>query len=290
MEIRFVPGEEIDTLKWNSCVHYATNGNIYGYRWFLDGITRDWDALVEGDYESVFPLPWRKTLWRNKQLDHPDLIRELGIFSIHVLSGARVKAFLDAIPEECGRGTLHLNEMIRSVDHQGISWSEKDNYQILLANDYEEIAGNYTPQGLKLLSLAAEKHAYMPVSNLKPERIADYFLEQGKSSKQRIRQFHALQRLMYNALHRGWGFAMGVVDASESLLAADFFFNSHGKVVSALGPQRSDRCETGALPLLYDTLIRSQAGRPAILDLNGNKQLGELLGAQQNSYPVVRLG
>ena len=56
MEIRFVKKEDIDKIKWNSCVHYAINGNIFGYMWFLDSVSKEWDALVEGDYESVLPL------------------------------------------------------------------------------------------------------------------------------------------------------------------------------------------------------------------------------------------
>ena len=289
MEIRFVPGEAIETIKWNSCVHYATNGNIFGYRWYLDAVTRDWDALVEGDYESVLPLPWRSNWLGKKQLAQPMLVRELGIFSVHVLSIARTKAFLEAIPPEFRSGSLHFNELIRGPAHDRVSWTEGANFQLLLADPYEKISDQYSAQAWTLLA-EAEKRGYMTVSSVKPERLAAYFLEQGSANKVRTRQFHALQRLMYNALHRGWGFSMGVVDKNQSLVAADFFFNSHGKVVSALGSQAKRIGDSGALVLLYDNLIRSQAGRPAILDLNGNEALGELLGAQRNSFPVLNLG
>ena len=288
MEIRFVPGDAIDTLKWNSCVHYATNGNIFGYRWYLDAVTRDWDALVEGDYESVLPLPWRKTWLGRKELVQPMLIRELGIFSIHVLSAARIAAFLEAVPKDFGAGQLHFNELIRSTTHQRFAWSEQANFQLLLAEPYETIADQYSSRLWSVLA-EAEKKGYMPVTSIKPERVAAYFLGQGAANKARTREFHGLQRLMYNALHRGWGFSMGVVDQHQNLLAADFFFNSHGKVISGLGKQPPAVCTSGALPLLYDNLIRSQAGRPAILDLNGNEPLSDLLGAQRNTYPVVSI-
>lgn len=58
MEIKFVFREEIDKVKWNSCVYYVINGNIFGYMWYLDYIVKDWDVLVEGDYELVFFLVW----------------------------------------------------------------------------------------------------------------------------------------------------------------------------------------------------------------------------------------
>ncbi len=57
MDVRFVPREEIDKVKWNSCVHYANNGNIFGYVWYLDQVAREWDALIEGDYYTYIGLP-----------------------------------------------------------------------------------------------------------------------------------------------------------------------------------------------------------------------------------------
>ena len=93
MEIRFIEGKDIDKVKWNSCIHYATNGNIFAYKWFLDYVAKDWHALVEGDYESVFPLVWKKGLLGKDELYQPSLMRELGIYSINVLSRARVQRF-----------------------------------------------------------------------------------------------------------------------------------------------------------------------------------------------------
>ncbi len=69
MNIRFVPQEDIDKTKWNSCVHYAINGNIFGYMWYLNNVAKKWDALVEEDYESVFPLIWRYKYLNIKVID-----------------------------------------------------------------------------------------------------------------------------------------------------------------------------------------------------------------------------
>ena len=35
MDIHLVRREDIDKQLYNSCVHYATNGSIYGYDWYL---------------------------------------------------------------------------------------------------------------------------------------------------------------------------------------------------------------------------------------------------------------
>jgi len=54
---RIVPFAEIEKNKWNGTIHYAINGNIFGYYWFLKAVIGEWDAIVEEDYQSVMPIP-----------------------------------------------------------------------------------------------------------------------------------------------------------------------------------------------------------------------------------------
>ena len=128
MNIQYLKREEIDKVKWNSCVHYATNGNIFGYMWYLDFVGKDWDALIEGDYESVFPLVWRDGIFGKKELYQPPLMRELGVYSINVLSQARVRKFLEAIPEEFNKVDIILNEQNSLPEKEGYRKKELLNH------------------------------------------------------------------------------------------------------------------------------------------------------------------
>ncbi len=58
--IKYVSHEVIDREKWDKCIDNSTNGLVYAYSWYLDLICDEWNALIENDYESVFPLPFRK--------------------------------------------------------------------------------------------------------------------------------------------------------------------------------------------------------------------------------------
>ena len=76
------------------------------------------------------------------------------------------------------------------------------------------------------------------------------------------------------------------MDRDQNLYAVNFFIYSHGKVLS-LAPVESPRGrEIGALPYLFNALIRSHAGRPLILDFNarGRDELAEQFGAQPNAF------
>lgn len=287
MEIRWLARQEIDKVKWNSCIHYANNGNVFGYLWYLDHVAKEWDALVEGDYESVFPLVWRKHWLRGKELYQPAWMRELGLYSIHVLSTARQKAFLEAIPPEYGQVDIALNEQNLSPAVEPFRLETRSNFQLLLDRPYEEIAEGFS-RDLFLTLERAERSGLRSTSGLSPERIAEFYRRNGQG-KQRESRSHALLRIMYNALHRGWGFSTGVTDENGELLAVDFFLYSHSKAVS-LTPVCSARgLDLGAPEHLCHAIVRSHAGRPLILDFNtADGRVPRAFGAQENEFYHLR--
>ncbi|MEZ4994526.1 MAG: hypothetical protein R2824_29160 [Saprospiraceae bacterium] len=285
MDIRFVPREEIDKVKFNSCVHYATNGNIFGYIWYLDYVAKDWDALVEGDYESVFPLVWRTNTLGKKELYQPDLMRELGIFSIHVLSAKRLQAFIEAIPDEYTRIDIRLNEQNFPIKDVPYELEEVDNFQLLLTSTYEELQSKFQPELIQALTIA-EAADLLPTTSVKPEQIAKLYRQYTTRKSGLDRNYHALQRIMYNALHRGWGFASGVQNRAGELLAANFYIYSHKKVMSLVPVQSPEGKKVEALFYLFDMLLRSHAGRPLILDFNvdGDARLAQAFGGERTAY------
>lgn len=289
MEIRLVRQDEIDKVKWNSCVHYASNGNIFGYKWYLDHVAKDWDGLVEGDYESVFPLVWRKGLWGGKVLYQPDLMRELGIYTINAPSPARIKAFLAAIPEEYKQIDIVLNEQNHYPDVPSFKTSIQTNHQLLLARPFEELEKEFAPEVEKEVAKAREAGVILD-ANIKPEAIADFYKQHTLDRKGKERNFHTIQRIMYNVLHRGWGFASAARSKEGALLAANFFIYSHNTMMSLLPLESPAGRELGALTFLFHMLIRTQANKPLILDFNTMEAdaLSQSFGAQSNPYLRVQ--
>lgn len=291
MNIRLVKGSEIDKVKWNSCVHYASNGNIFGYMWFLDHVAKDWVGLVEGDYESVFPLVWRDNFWGKKSLYQPELMRELGVYSINMSSQKRVHAFLEAIPDEYKKVDIALNEQNRLPAETGFRVTEKYNHQLLLNRPFEEIEKGFS-EAVKAQLNVAEEEGLLPVSNLKPEKIAAFYRKYTPIKKGLDHNFHALQRIMYNVLHRGWGFAAGITDREGALLAVNFFIYSHKKVMSLVPVSSPEGEKKGALAYLFDFFLHGHANRPLILDFNTTQtdNLALDFGAKANPFYQVKRG
>ncbi len=267
MEVRFIKGADIDRNKWNSCVYYAGNGNIFGYKWYLDNVVKEWDAIVEGDYESVLPLISKPGSWisKSKLYSHP-LLRSIGIYSVHVLSEKRIITILDAIPKQLSRGVINFNEGLK-LPPKSI-WKSKQkhtNAMILLRESYESISGGYDNFLEQQLERARLKNL-IAVNNLKPEVLVDLY--RAHDPNWQDVHYHTYLRIMYNALHRGWGFLSGVKTTNGELQAANFFTISNQRVMSLLPVETNEGKKNGALAMLFDTCIRIQAGKSFVLDFN----------------------
>ena len=286
MEIRHIQHAEIDKVKWNSCVHYATNGNIFGYKWYLDTIAKEWDALVEGDYESVLPLFVTE---HDHVLEQPTLLREAGIYSINLVSPKRAESFIEAIPERYAAIRIQLNEGIKIPEDKGFKLERLANHQMILIEPYENIAQKFAPAIRSKLKKEYRKQL-LPASNVKPEKIAELFKDTSIASPANETAFHAYQRIMYNALHRGWGATFGVTDKNKNLLSAAFFIYSQGRVMQLVAATTAEGKQLGAYEYLMDNFLRNHAGRPMVLDYNSPDEYYRQYGARPNTFLQLQKG
>jgi len=285
MDIRFVSGADIDKNKWNSCIYYAGNGNIFGYHWYLTNVVKEWDALVEGDYESVLPLiSTEASFFKKSKLYTHHLLRSTGLYSVHVLSEKRINSFFEAIPKKYQRGKININEGIKISDK--CLWKTSYEFQnglLLLKESYDKISEAYSPTLLQKLERANIAQLYT-VNNLKPEILVDFYKANNSNFKES--HYHAYLRVMYNALHRGWGVLSGVKNPNGELLAANFFMISNQRFMSLLPVVSPKGNQQGALEYLFDMSVRIQAEKPMILDFNLYKfnALAQNFGAVKSPF------
>ena len=55
-KINLIRRNNIDISKWNTCIERSINRRIYACSWYLDMVSNNWEAVVYGDYELVFPV------------------------------------------------------------------------------------------------------------------------------------------------------------------------------------------------------------------------------------------
>lgn len=146
MEIKYIKNKDINRVRYDNSLKRSFNANVFAYSWFLDMVCNDWDLLVEGDYETVCPLPLQKKLGI-LTVKQPPRAPFLGVFSSKHLPAEKVIRFLKTIPYHNVTLTLnHLNR-IQESRQKGI---RKVPVLDMIA-PYEKIIERYSEQAKKIL-------------------------------------------------------------------------------------------------------------------------------------------
>jgi hypothetical protein len=108
LNISYIQHEQIDKIKWNNCIANASNSLIYGYSYFLDAISENWDALIMGDYEAVMPLTWNEK-FGICYLRQPAFTQQLGIFGNFIFDKQVTNLFVSKALEKFSFAEINLN-------------------------------------------------------------------------------------------------------------------------------------------------------------------------------------
>lgn len=273
MEIKLLKRDEIDEPKWNGCVHYASNSKIYGYTWYLDNVSSgEWMGLVEGDYQSVFPLVWNDKMFKIKQLYQPLLCQQLGVFSVNLLSKERLAKFLEAIPAEFKYWDIWLNDGNKNIlKLEEYKVVQKQNYHLYLNKPYEELYKAYSKNTKRNIKKATQEGLSL-TSNLKPETFvaAVKKAQEAKGIQHPEALYHAAHRIIWNSLHRGKGVITAAYDTHKNLCAASFLMFDGAAIIVLLNVTTTFGKEVGAMAYLLDALIKREAGGIKYLDFEGS--------------------
>ncbi len=287
--IRFIRHTEIDREKWDRCIDTAINGRIYAYSFYLDHMARNWDALVQDDYDYVMPLPWNRK-FGIRYVYQPFLTAQLGVFG-RQQPGPLTAEFIHSIPPAFKLIELSLNSH-NLDDAPGEISARRNNYILPLQHSYDEIRKNYSENTRRNIKKAADAGCLLR-KNISAEQVIQLALSQIRETSKHIsdnlRRFKTLYRELTN---RNMTAAYGVVQ-NESLLASCIFFFSHRRAYYILVGNHPESRYTGASHALIDAFIKENAGKDLTLDFEGSDLPGlaafyQGFGAVNEPYPFLK--
>jgi hypothetical protein len=267
--IRYIERNHIDEDKWNACISKAFNGNLYGYSWFLDIVGEHWDALVENDYERVFPLVFKKKLgiaW----IYQPFFTQQLGLYSTTKLDDLSLSEFITAIPSAFKQIVINLNTLNKAETGKFKLFPQL-NHELDLIHDYDKIREGYSENLVRNIK-KAEKAGLTLSKNIKPDDIIDLFrLNRGKDiTHLHDKDYIRIKRIAYTCMYKGLANIQGVYDTQNQLVAGAFFIRSNNKAIFLFSGLCDEGRKHGAMPFLIDSFIRSHAGQHLTFDFDGS--------------------
>lgn len=267
--IRFLKRNEIDSLKWDACIAKSSDEQAFYYTWYLDTCCETWGALVEGNYETVFPFAYKSKLGI-EYVHQAFFIRHFGVISIHAIDEKKRIEFLQSIPKEFKYLDFCLHENHQSVP-DGIKSASKIYQKLSLRPSYETLRKSYHENLLRNLK-KAEKKSLTIQENFAPEKLVAAFKEHQKKAAEKFSDadYRALFNLMQAATRQTIGTCWAVCDQERTVLAAAFFIKTKHRQLYLKGFSSPEGRKHGAMHFLFDQFIRKNASQDIDLDFGGS--------------------
>jgi hypothetical protein len=287
--LQYLRRTEVDTVKWDQCIHQAPNGLIYAFSFYLDHMAPDWSALVLGDYEAVMPLPLR-TKWGVQYVYRPALVASLGVFG-QSLTKELVQQFIQAIPasikliDTClNAGNIFSNPPEFSKLHS--------NYILLLQLPYEQLYSGYRDNIKRNIKRAQKLNNRYSTDVAVEEVIQLARMQPDRTSHVTDTDYDNFTRL-YQFLHQQKkAIACGVYTPANELVASCVYFFSHNRAYYIFVGNHPNGRTQGASHFLIDRFIHDHAGTGLLLDFEGGDFSNlaffySSFGAQLEIYPAL---
>jgi len=289
--IKYLSHKEIDKTQWDASITQALNGLIYPYSFYLDAMSKHWDALVLNDYEAVMPLTWNRK-YRFYYLYQPAFAASLGVFGKN-LNKELIDDFIRSIPSKFKLIEISLNagNIIRDSTTFSIL---RSNYILNLNKPYEELYKAYRDNHKRNINKALQSGCSVSL-----EIPVDEIIQLNKEQLQHIDgtksedypNFKTLYEFLKN---RGQAKTYAIVDPKNKILASAIFFFSHNRAYYIMVGNHPDGKTIGASHALIDTFIKDHADQNLILDFEGSdiRNLAFFysgFGATEEIYPALKI-
>lgn len=291
MRITYLAHAHIDKQKWDRCIDHSSNGLIYAYSFYLDAMSKHWDALVLNDYEIVMPLTWNKK-YTIYYLYPPFFCAQLGVFGNDITAGI-VNAFLKNIPAKFKYWDFYLNKA-NLFSLPDFPMYERKNYILPLSNNYETIQKNYSESHRRNLTRAV-KAGNTFKKDIPVDNIIKLAVEQSKKfSPVTQKDYNNFSKLFSLLQSKQMAASYGVFNRHHQLTASCVFAFSHHRAYYILVGNHPDGRTSGASHLLIDQFIKEHAGKNCFLDFEGGNISGigffyKSFGAFPESYPWIKM-
>lgn len=273
--IRHLQHNEIDKARWDLCIDQSKAAIIYAQSWYLDIVSPEWNALVEDDYNVVFPLTWRKK-WGILYLFQPPFTQQLGLFSRSDITEQKLNDFLNAIPQQYKLIEIQLNRSNSAAVIQPPFLSkERITHHLSLEAGTEQLEKNFSENTRRNIK-RFEKTDFQLLEEIELIALVDLFRKnRGKDISQLGEYDYKLFiKLCEKAKAKKLFTSIGVNNSSGNLCGGIIFFLSQAGYILIFTGLSEEGKECGAMSALIGKFIKEHAGENRILDFEGSMDPG----------------
>jgi hypothetical protein len=292
--IRYITRKEINDTKWNALIVHAPNGLPYAFSSYLDIVAdKKWNALIQGDYEAVMPLPWRRKAGIN-YIYPPFFTQQLGIFSKNNLSEKTIDEFIHAIPEKFRFVEMSMN-IENNFENKNFKSKRRVTHHLLLNKTYESIAENYKENTKRNLKKAQQFNLKID-DRISADKLIELFQQEKSNEVKELksRDYKRLKELIDHFTKNTFGEIYGVKNENGKYCAGGFFLRDSPIIINLFPISNDEGRKNGAMFLLIDFIIKRHAGSDCKLDFEGSEIEGiarfyKGFGGKEKLFPQLKI-
>ncbi|GAB3826156.1 GNAT family N-acetyltransferase [Pontibacter rugosus] len=266
--------KQIDKAAWDACIEASVQGQVYALSWYLDVVSKDWQALVEqvdGKYVAVMPLPVRYK-YGYSYLQQPLFCQQLGIYSRNKLTTEQITTFLDLVQKQYRYTSGYTFNTANSGPLQAIV--QPDSYRLLYTHylplnpPYEQIWKGYTRDRKYNLNKARRERIRVVQSN-DIEPLVQLF-------KQNVAQkiyggvadeaYQMLRQLFTALVEKGTSELLYTVSEDGDITAGGLFIFFRGYIIYIFNAANAVGRKQNGRTLLIDDIIQRNAETKQVFD------------------------
>lgn len=260
MKIKHLQNKSIDYKLWDKCISESINQLTYGYTWYLDVVSPNWEALVSENYEYIMPLPIKRK-YKLPYIVQPKLTQQLGVFSKLFVDENIIQLFINELPSFSYE--LNLNE--QNFYQNAEVWP---NYVLVLNQSYEQITSNYSKNTKRNIDKATKMDLKVQYE-LSLEVFIAFYYSTNKKYKSAEQSF--VRELIEIGISKDKMSLYGVLSTTNELIAALCLMHSTNRLTYLLPVSNEEGKNSSAMFLLIDHLIQKNAEKDLIFDFEGSR-------------------
>ena len=264
--LQYIKHQDIDFKKWDNTILSSQIPFVFAQSFYLNATCPNWDALIIGDYETIFPITY-KTKFGYRYLPQPPFTSQLGAYG--KLNLEVEQQFYNYILDHFKLIDVELNvtnqlqtNFISPKNTYTLSYSEGYKFnQNTKRNIAKAVENGFVTQSVKSEDITSLSQKYL-----------NPFLEKEVSLSKSI--VSLLDNLLKNADTAGQLYTFQVLAKNKTVKALGHFI-SNGKHTLYLKGTNFDKADnSGSMHLLMKHAIEFFADKSTIFDFGGGSKQG----------------
>jgi hypothetical protein len=265
--IVYLKSHEIDREQWDNCIKNSSRIKPYGFSWYLDIMAPGWEALIDDEYDSVFPIP-AFSRFGIKYVATPVFLQQLGVYSPDKDPSVSLNEFFEYMPDFYKLIDLSIGH---NISNKGYSVTGMSNYELNLSKTYDKLWDNFSLHCRRNIE-ASEKNKPELLNDILPDELIKLFiLNRGRVIKGiKTRDYQRLNNLMNFCIRNKRGRIIGVRDASKKLIFGIFLLEVPGNKTMLFVVNTPESREKRTGYYVINELIKDSSSTRNILDFAGS--------------------